>query len=52
YHDPQDVIHNMLANPDYAGEFDYRPYREFSTNGDECQWRDFMSGDWAWDQAE
>lgn len=41
----------MLANPDYAKEFDYRPYREFSTDDDERQWKDFMSGDWAWDQA-
>ncbi|KAG1753704.1 uncharacterized protein EDB91DRAFT_1242677 [Suillus paluster] len=52
YRDPQEVIHDMLANPDYAGEFDYRPYHEFSTNGDERQWKDLMSGDWAWDQAD
>ncbi|KAG2345489.1 hypothetical protein BDR05DRAFT_998119 [Suillus weaverae] len=42
----------MLANPDYATEMDYRPYREFSTDNDECQWQDFMSGDWAWNQAD
>ncbi|KAG1890648.1 uncharacterized protein F5891DRAFT_1131624 [Suillus fuscotomentosus] len=52
YRDPREVIHNMLANPDYAKEFDYRPYREFSTDDDERQWKDFMSGDWAWDQAD
>ncbi|KAG1888514.1 hypothetical protein F4604DRAFT_2023854 [Suillus subluteus] len=39
------VVRNMLANPDYAKEFDYRPYRD-------SQWKDFMSGDWAWDQAD
>ncbi|KAG1882348.1 hypothetical protein F4604DRAFT_1879473 [Suillus subluteus] len=33
-------------------DFDYRPYREFLTDSDERQWRDFMSGDWAWDQAD
>ncbi|KAG2044014.1 hypothetical protein BDR03DRAFT_930774 [Suillus americanus] len=47
-----EVIRNMLANADYAKEFDYRPYRKFSTDGDERQWKDFMSGDWAWDQAD
>ncbi|KAG2743052.1 hypothetical protein P692DRAFT_201841927 [Suillus brevipes Sb2] len=43
---------NMLSNPDYIEEFDYCPYREFSTDGDVQQWKDFMSGDWAWDQAD
>ncbi|KAG0693860.1 hypothetical protein DFH29DRAFT_815943 [Suillus ampliporus] len=52
YRDTQEVIRNMLANPDYAQEFDYRPYREFSTDSSERQWKDFMSGDWAWDQAD
>ncbi|KAG1883958.1 hypothetical protein F4604DRAFT_1878811 [Suillus subluteus] len=39
-------------------EFDYQPYREFSTNGDERLSHHnrfslgFMSGDWAWDQAD
>ncbi|KAG2109141.1 hypothetical protein DEU56DRAFT_975209 [Suillus clintonianus] len=52
YRDPREVVRNMLANPDYIEEFDYRPYREFLTDGDERQWRDFMSGDWVWDQAD
>ncbi|KAG1868313.1 hypothetical protein DFJ58DRAFT_714245 [Suillus subalutaceus] len=47
-----EVIRNMLANPDYAKEMDYWPYREFSTDGNECQWQDFMSGDRAWNQAD
>ncbi|KAG1728600.1 uncharacterized protein EDB91DRAFT_1239333 [Suillus paluster] len=47
-----EVIHNMLANPAYSDEMDYQPYWEYSTNGDERQWQDFMSGDWAWDQAD
>ncbi|KAG1724585.1 uncharacterized protein EDB91DRAFT_1255178 [Suillus paluster] len=42
----------MLANPAYSDEMDYRPYREYSTDGDERQFRDFMSADWAWDQAD
>ncbi|KAG2133568.1 uncharacterized protein EDB93DRAFT_1242859 [Suillus bovinus] len=44
YRDPHEVIQNMLGNPDYATEMDYRPYREYLTDGDERQWQDFMSG--------
>ncbi|KAG2054280.1 hypothetical protein BDR06DRAFT_1050585 [Suillus hirtellus] len=43
YHDPREVICNMLANPDYAKEFDYRPYHEFSTDDNKHQWKDCMS---------
>lgn len=41
----------MLANPNYAVEVDLQPYHEFATEMDECQWQDFMSGDWAWNQV-
>lgn len=51
YRDPHQVVQNMLGNPNYTQEFDYCPYREFSTDGNVRQWKDFMSGDWAWDQA-
>ncbi|KAG2105072.1 uncharacterized protein F5147DRAFT_654257 [Suillus discolor] len=47
--DPCEVVCNMLANPTYASEIDYCPYQEYSTEGDKHQWKDFMSGDWAWD---
>ncbi|KAG2029774.1 hypothetical protein BDR03DRAFT_936783 [Suillus americanus] len=52
YHDPHEVIQNMLGNPDYEKEMDYRPFREYSADGDKQQWQDFMSGDWAWNQAD
>ncbi|KAG1837384.1 hypothetical protein C8R48DRAFT_622854 [Suillus tomentosus] len=52
FRDPRDVVRNMLANPDYALEMDLQPYREFATETDERQWQDFMSGDWAWNQAD
>ncbi|KAG1888937.1 uncharacterized protein F5891DRAFT_1131963 [Suillus fuscotomentosus] len=52
FRDPHEVVRNMLANPTYASEVDYCPYREYSTEGDKRQWKDFMSGDWAWDQAD
>ncbi|KAG1724326.1 uncharacterized protein EDB91DRAFT_1269275 [Suillus paluster] len=50
--DPHEVACNMLANPTYANEFDYRPYQEYSSENDQQQWKDFMSGNWAWDQAD
>ncbi|KAG1722877.1 uncharacterized protein EDB91DRAFT_1240170 [Suillus paluster] len=52
FRDPHEVVHDMLANLTYANEFDYRPYQEYSTENDKRQWKDFMSGDWAWDQAD
>ncbi|KAG1766909.1 hypothetical protein EV702DRAFT_1182237 [Suillus placidus] len=52
YRDPREVTRNILANPDYVNEFDYRPFREYSLDKDECRYQDFMSGDWAWQQAD
>jgi hypothetical protein len=51
FRDPREVVRNMLANPDFAAEMDLRPYREFATENDKRQWKDFMSGDWAYQQA-
>jgi hypothetical protein len=50
FRDPCVVVRNMLANPSYHNKFDYVPVRKFNAN-DERQFRDFMSGDWAWKQA-
>ncbi|KAG2751920.1 hypothetical protein P692DRAFT_201838648 [Suillus brevipes Sb2] len=52
FRDPREVAHNMLANSTCANEIDYCPYREYSTEGNKRQWKDFMSGDWVWDQAD
>ncbi|KIK21860.1 hypothetical protein PISMIDRAFT_12004 [Pisolithus microcarpus 441] len=52
YRDVRKVVHQILGNPSYASEIDLRPFREFATEGDERQYKDFMSGDWAWDQAD
>lgn len=47
---PLDVIRNLLANPEFKGEFDYAPYREFDHHL--CrQYGNFMSGNWAWRHA-
>jgi Plavaka transposase len=50
FRDPRGVVRNMLANPSYHNKFDYVPVRNFNANG-ERQFRDFMSGDWAWKHA-
>jgi hypothetical protein len=50
FRDPRLSARNILSNPSVANELDLRPYREFSIQ-DERQWKDFMSGDWAWEQA-
>ncbi|KAI5998886.1 hypothetical protein EDC04DRAFT_2872130 [Pisolithus marmoratus] len=48
---PLETIHNMLSNPDLAAQMDYRPYREYDSKSGKRCFQDFMSGDWAWDQA-
>ncbi|KAI0676186.1 hypothetical protein C8Q78DRAFT_1065111 [Trametes maxima] len=49
YRDPMTIIRNMLSNPDFKGEIDYAPVREFSEGKRRLQ--NFMSGEWAWRQA-
>ncbi|KAG2017355.1 hypothetical protein CC2G_006870 [Coprinopsis cinerea AmutBmut pab1-1] len=50
FREPLTVIRNMLSNPDFDGEFDYAPYREFNHEGVR-EFKDFMSGDWCWAEA-
>ena len=51
YRDPLQLLHNLLANWDFDNEFDYVPFREFDAKK-KRRWRDFMSGDWAWKEAD
>jgi hypothetical protein len=51
YRDPRVMAHNMLGNTTYKGEIDYAPFREYDSSDNTRQWKDFMSGDWAWQQA-
>jgi hypothetical protein len=51
FRDPHTVVKNMLANPDFKNSIDYVPYREFEEKGEQRCYKDFMSGDWAWQQA-
>lgn len=50
YRDPRELVKNMVANPDFNGEFDYTPFHEYDADGNH-RFQDFMSGDWAWKQA-
>jgi hypothetical protein len=48
--DPQLVLQQQLATPEFADKFTPTPYRRFQPDS---QWviSNLMSGDWAWDQA-
>ncbi|KAG1863920.1 hypothetical protein F4604DRAFT_1882154 [Suillus subluteus] len=52
YRDPHVMAHNILANPTFKNEIDYTPFREYDAADDMCHWKDFMSRDWAWQQAD
>ncbi|KAI6143925.1 hypothetical protein BKA82DRAFT_4331090 [Pisolithus tinctorius] len=52
YQDPQKVIHNILASSDLVAEMDYVPYQEYDAMNNERCWQDFMSGNWAWEEAD
>lgn len=50
YRCPRQLAHEMIGNPDFAGEMDYAPKRVFGS-GEKREYEDFMSGNWAWKQA-
>ncbi|KAI6006144.1 hypothetical protein EDC04DRAFT_2871755 [Pisolithus marmoratus] len=52
FHCPLETVHNMLSNPDFTSEMDYRPYHEYDSKSGKHHFQDFMSGDWAWDQVD
>ncbi|KAJ6584206.1 hypothetical protein B0H10DRAFT_2234635 [Mycena sp. CBHHK59/15] len=51
FRDPRLVLHQQLANPDFDGEMDFAPKQVFG-EGDSREYQDFMSGNWAWRQAD
>ncbi|KAG2153850.1 hypothetical protein DEU56DRAFT_868451 [Suillus clintonianus] len=52
YRDPRAMARNILANPSFKDEIDYVPFREYDVSDDTRRWKDFMSGDWVWQQAD
>ncbi|KAH8978900.1 hypothetical protein EDB86DRAFT_3108365 [Lactarius hatsudake] len=51
FRDPLKVVEAQIVNKDYALEVDYAPKQMLSRAG-KCQYSDFMSGNWAWEQAD
>lgn len=49
FRDPRMLVKNLIANPDFSGEFDFVPYHEY--NQGQHIFGDFMSGNWAWRKA-
>ncbi|KAI5980898.1 hypothetical protein EDD15DRAFT_2204812 [Pisolithus albus] len=51
FRDPSTLVENMFSNTEFDGEIDYAPYRDFTAD-DKRRYQNFMSGDWAWSQAD
>ncbi|KAN0084625.1 hypothetical protein V8E55_008129 [Tylopilus felleus] len=49
---PCQTVHKMLSNPKHATKMDVQTYREYDMQTGQRRFQDFMSGDWAWDQAD
>ena len=47
---PHTLVQNILSNPDFDNKFDYTPLQEHDMDGNH-QFKNFMSGNWAWKQA-
>lgn len=50
YRDPLKVMENQIGNQDFGTDMDFAPKQVFDKN-DKRQYTDFMSGNWAWEQA-
>ena len=47
YRNPDAVVSTMLGNPDFAGQFDLRPYVDLKADGTR-RWNNVMLGNIAW----
>ncbi|KAJ6629424.1 hypothetical protein B0H10DRAFT_2208816 [Mycena sp. CBHHK59/15] len=50
FRDPRLVLQQQLANPDFKSEMDFTPKQVFVDG--QREYEDFMSGNWAWRQAQ
>ena len=50
FRNPRTLVNNLLSNPDFKSDFDYAPFQERTGDG-RHRFQDFMSGNWAWNQA-
>ncbi|KAF8992148.1 hypothetical protein BDQ17DRAFT_1392882 [Cyathus striatus] len=49
--DPLSVMESQIGNPDLAREMDFAP-KQVKGKDEQQQYCNFMSGNWAWDQAD
>ncbi|KAF8460137.1 hypothetical protein DFH94DRAFT_641146, partial [Russula ochroleuca] len=52
FRNPLKIAEAQLGNIDFAHEIDFGLKQVFSSRADRCQYSDFMSGNWAWQQAD
>ncbi|KAF9245053.1 hypothetical protein BU15DRAFT_71398 [Melanogaster broomeanus] len=52
FRDPRQVVHKVLGNLSFTNEMDLSPFEEYSTEDQIRHYKDFMSGEWAWQQAD
>jgi hypothetical protein len=50
FHDLRELVHNIIANPDFENGFDYTPYQEHAADGSR-RYHNFMSANWSWKQV-
>ena len=48
--DPDSAVSQIIGSVDYTNLMDFVPYREYDAETNTCHWKDFMSGDWAWEE--
>ncbi|KAG1732519.1 hypothetical protein EDB19DRAFT_1896754 [Suillus lakei] len=51
YRDPLQMACSMLANSAFDGGIEFSPYCDYTIE-DKQYWKNFMLGDWAWNQAD
>ncbi|KAE9390839.1 hypothetical protein BT96DRAFT_967702 [Gymnopus androsaceus JB14] len=52
YRDPEKSVENMLKNPEFNEEFDYSAKRMFDVESGEQIFKDYMSGNHAWNDSD
>ncbi|KAF8328733.1 hypothetical protein F5887DRAFT_897430 [Amanita rubescens] len=52
YRDPLEIIKMQLGRRDFVGEIDFAPKEVRDSETNVRRYQDFMSGEWAWEQAD
>ena len=50
FRDPCLIVQNMVSNPNFKNNFNTAPVQIFDYHGS-CEYQNFMSGDWVWEEA-